>query len=65
MFGCGSPETTSAPTEPEKTAIAESKAAWDQTKVDAFKKAHAEEGRLTPGQKAAGGSKPSDPNAAK
>ena len=65
MFGCGSPETTSAPTEPEKTTIAESKAAWDQNKVEAFKKAHNEEGRLTPGQKAAGGSKTPGQNSEK
>ena len=51
LVGCGGPETAAtAPTE-DKQAVAESKAAWDQNKLDAFKQAHAEDGRLTPGQK--------------
>ena len=55
LFGCGSSsETTSTPSPTEGAAIAESKAAWDDQKVEAFKKAHAEDGRLTPGQKYGG-----------
>ena len=50
-MGCGSGEANAEPPAKEKTAIAESKAAWDPAKVEAFKKAHAEDGRLTPGQK--------------
>jgi hypothetical protein len=52
LIGCGSGDSNPAPTENEKTAITESKAAWDPAKVEAFKKAHAEDGRQTPGQKA-------------
>lgn len=57
MIGCGSGsgETASAPSVTETQAIAQSKSAWDQSKVEAFKKAHAEEGRMTPGQKMAKG----------
>ena len=55
LFGCGSSsETTSTPSPTEGAAIAESKSAWDSQKVEAFKKAHAEDGRLTPGQKFGG-----------
>ncbi len=55
LFGCGSSsETSTTPSPTEGAAIAESKSAWTKEKVDAFGKAHAEEGRLTPGQKLAG-----------
>jgi len=56
LFGCGSSrsETSSTPSPTEGAAIAESKSAWDSQKVEAFKKAHAEDGRLTPGQKFGG-----------
>ena len=52
LMGCsGSSDAPSANTVAEKSAISESKAAWDADKVAAFKKAHAEEGRMTPGEK--------------
>ncbi|MEI8281134.1 MAG: hypothetical protein WCG75_01895 [Armatimonadota bacterium] len=51
LVGCGGPETAAAGPTEDKQAISESKAAWDQNKLDAFKQAHAEDGRLTPGQK--------------
>jgi hypothetical protein len=62
LVGCGSSESV-APVDPvaEKTAIAESKAAWNPEKVEAFKKAHAEDGRQTPGQKQASGSQAGQP----
>lgn len=55
MLGCGSSsEPSSAPSPTESAAIAESKSAWTPEKVEAFKTAHAEDGRKTPGQKASG-----------
>ena len=55
LVGCGSTETTATVNQAaEKGAIAESTAAWDKDKVEAFNKAHAEDGRKTPGQKFGG-----------
>ena len=53
LVGCGSSQVAVTESAPDKAAIAESKAAWTPDKVEAFKKAHAEEGRLTPGEKMA------------
>ena len=47
LVGCGSSQVAVTESAPDKAAIAESKAAWTPDKVEAFKKAHAEEGRLT------------------
>ena len=55
IIGCGSGGTSETPPATEKAAIADSKAAWNDEKVNAFKKAHNEEGRMTPGQRAAAG----------
>lgn len=55
LVGCGSSEPSAMPSAGEGQAIQDSKAAWDDQKLEAFKASHAEEGRLTPGQKAAAG----------